>query len=87
MQEVAAMWGRSDGTIRNLFRNEKGVQHLIGPGVLLGTAKRSYDTITIPESVAQRVYERLKLPPVKVQIPRKELRQLQIVRHRKRRAV
>lgn len=72
------MWRRSEATIRKLFKYEKGVQHLIGPGLLLGTAKRAYDTMTIPATVALRLYERLKQPPVPVKLPKRELRTVKL---------
>lgn len=69
--ELAEMWHRSRGWIRKVFRNELGVQHSPWSGLL---GKRSYDDMRIPESVALRVYERLKQPPVKAILSRRELR-------------
>src|SRR5437879_6202794 len=54
-RELAALWGFSDRTVINLFASEPGVIRL-NPG----TGKlRRYVTLSIPESVALRVHERL----------------------------
>lgn len=53
--ELAVLWNLSEDTIRRLFRGEPGV-------LVLSRArrgKRSYTTLRIPESVAQRVHARL----------------------------
>jgi hypothetical protein len=55
-QELAALWGLSADTIRELFENESGVI-VIGHN---GTKrKRGYKTLRIPETVAVRVQKRL----------------------------
>src|ERR1044071_7230882 len=69
---VAALWGFSPATIRNLFRDEPGVLRLEGMGQSHG--KRSYTTFSIPESVALRVHERLAQKPLKAQPPRRDPR-------------
>jgi hypothetical protein len=53
-QELANLWGVDPETIRNIFREEPGV-------VKIGNnnKKRSYVTLRIPESVAERVHQRL----------------------------
>jgi hypothetical protein len=54
--EVADLWGVSVDLIRDIFRDEDGVLIVERPG---SRVKRSYSTISIPESVLQRVYNRL----------------------------
>jgi hypothetical protein len=54
--ELAKLWGFSDDVIRELFRNEIGVLKIVRPEKM---HKRSYTTLSIPESVARRVHERL----------------------------
>jgi len=78
--ELAGIWGFSAATIRRLFRNESGVLRLEGQGVLSG--KRQFVTLRIPESVAERVHERLTLKRVEV---RRRMPQREVVRLRDRR--
>src|ERR1051325_7889808 len=54
VRELAALWGFSDNTIIRLFSTEAGVIRLE-----TGTGRRKYTTLSIPESVALRVHERL----------------------------
>src|ERR1035441_4004228 len=54
VKELADLWGFSENTIIKLFGNEDGVLRLESP-----TGKRKYATLSIPESVAIRVHERL----------------------------
>jgi hypothetical protein len=54
--ELAVAWGLSSRFVRDLFRQEL-VMTIERPEEL---HKRSYTTIRIPESVAQRVYDRLQ---------------------------
>jgi hypothetical protein len=54
--ELAKLWGLSDDSIRELFRNELGVLKLARPEKM---HKRGYTTLSIPESVARKVHERL----------------------------
>jgi hypothetical protein len=54
VKELADLWGFCDNTIIKLFADEPGVLRLERL-----TAKRSYVTLSIPESVALRVHERL----------------------------
>ena len=77
------MWGFSPGTIRNLFRNEPGVLKL--PGIGTATRKRSYFSFRIPESVALRVYQRLKQQPLQTKLPRRNPRSVVFLRNSNRR--
>lgn len=54
VRELAELWGFSDNTIISLFGSEPGVIRLES-----GAARRKYTTLSIPESVALRVHERL----------------------------
>lgn len=54
VRELASLWGFSENTIIRLFAAEPGVIRLES-----GTLKRKYTTLSIPESVAMRVHERL----------------------------
>jgi hypothetical protein len=54
--ELAKLWRFSDDFIRELFRNEIGVLKIVRPEKM---HKRSYTTLSIPESVARKVHERL----------------------------
>lgn len=59
VREHASLWGFSDNTIIRLFAGEPGVVRLES-----GTLKRKYTTLSIPESVALRVHERLGHKPL-----------------------
>ena len=66
VKELAEAWGLSVTKVRRLFQNESGVVLVGEPSRRIGKKlKRSYFTMTIPESVAVRVYERMlqKRPP------------------------
>ena len=54
VRELAALWGFSDNTIIRLFTAEPGVIRLES-----GVGRRKYTTLSIPESVALHVHERL----------------------------
>jgi hypothetical protein len=54
--ELAELWGVHPETIRNIFREESGVLKI---GDKNPKHKRSYITIRIPVSVAERVHKRL----------------------------
>ena len=54
VRELASLWGFSDNTIIRLFTGEPGVIRLES-----GAGKRKYTTLSIPESVALRVHQRL----------------------------
>src|SRR5689334_15016268 len=62
--ELAALWGFSDNTIIRIFAWEPGVIRLES-----GTGRRKYTTLSIPESVALRVHERLGQEPLQAQFP------------------
>ncbi len=55
VQELAKQWRVSADTIRRAFRDENGVLHLGRPK----HTRRIYDSIRIPQTVAERVYRRL----------------------------
>ena len=60
-QELAESWGLSTTRIRRMFEGEPGVLRLGEPSRRLGKKlKRRYFTMRIPESVAIRVYERMR---------------------------
>jgi predicted DNA-binding transcriptional regulator YafY len=60
VKELAEAWGKSPTRVRRMFRNELGVVLDGEPSRRLGKKlKRSYFTMTIPESVALRVYQRM----------------------------
>jgi transcriptional regulator GlxA family with amidase domain len=56
VDELAELWGMSDDFVRRLFLNEPGVVVFFKyrPG------RRTYRTLRIPESVAERVHRRLR---------------------------
>lgn len=58
--ELAKLWGLSEDTIRDRFKDEPGVIKVGHSG--LGRRKRRYVRITIPESVAARVHAKLTAP-------------------------
>jgi hypothetical protein len=55
-QELAALWGFDQTTIRRMFLDEPGVLKEGRRGRRDG--KRSYVSLRIPASIAQRVHER-----------------------------
>ena len=55
VKELAALWGLSPKTVTRIFADEAGVVRVANDG----TTKRKYATLSIPESVASRVHERL----------------------------
>lgn len=59
VEQVAEMWNISRDTIRRLFLGEEGVLKIERPG---SRYKRSYVTLRIPESVLNRVYQRIAGP-------------------------
>ena len=77
-----ALWRWSPKTIRKLFAKDPNVLKLQGGGVLIG--KRSYVTLSIPESVALRVYQRLEQQPLPTQGPRRHPRSVVFLRDRNR---
>ena len=58
VKELAGIWGLSPKTVSRLFADEPGVIRVANE--LKG--KRKYATLSIPESVASRVHERLGTP-------------------------
>jgi len=54
VRELGELWGFSDNTIIRLFAAEPGVIRLES-----GADRRKYTTLSIPESVASRVHDRL----------------------------
>lgn len=68
VKELAELWRFSAKTIRKLFKCEPGVVVLEGPGVMQN--KRQHLTLSIPESVALRVYSRLNQPRATVELPK-----------------
>jgi hypothetical protein len=63
VRELALLWRFSDNTIIKVFAGEPGVIRLES-----GTGRRKYITLSIPESVALRVHERLGHEPLQVQL-------------------
>jgi len=55
VKELAGLWGLSPKTVSRIFADEAGVIRVANDG----TRKRKYATISIPESVASRVHEKL----------------------------
>lgn len=55
VKELAGLWGLSPKTVTRIFTDEAGVIRVANNG----TTKRRYATLSIPESVASRVHERL----------------------------
>ena len=63
VRELAALWGFSDNTIIRLFTAEPGVIRLES-----GVGRRKYTTLSIPESVALHVHERLSQETFEAQL-------------------
>jgi hypothetical protein len=63
VRELAALWGFSDNTVIKLFTREPGVIRLES-----GVGRRKYTTLSIPESVALRVHERLGQQALQAQL-------------------
>ena len=63
VRELAALWGFSDNTIIKIFASEPGVIRLES-----GVGRRKYTTLSIPESVALRVHQRLGQEPLQTQL-------------------
>jgi hypothetical protein len=59
-EELAESWGLHASTIRRMFEKEPGVLLIGEPSRRVGRAlRRSYFTMRIPESVVDRVQQRL----------------------------
>jgi hypothetical protein len=56
VNDLAALWGYSPNTIISQFANEPGVLRLTNE-----SDKRKLTVLSIPDSVAQRVHERLSM--------------------------
>ena len=54
---LAELWGYSESTVRRMFQDEPGVLKIGKSG--RRDAKRDYQTLRIPESVARRKYRDL----------------------------
>ena len=63
VRELAALWGFSDNTIIRMFATEPGVVRLES-----GAGRRKYTTLSIPESAALRVHERLSRVSLQAQL-------------------
>lgn len=61
-QEIAALWGVSDWTIRRIFEGEPGVLRLSRPRKLGKRTNKPQVTLRIPSSVASRLHQRESLP-------------------------
>jgi hypothetical protein len=57
VKELSELWSLSERTIRRMFIQEPGVLEW---GTSETRTKRCYKTIRIPQSVAQRVYRKLR---------------------------
>jgi len=55
VKELAGLWGLSPKTVTRIFADEAGVIRVANDG----TTKRKYATLSIPESVASRVHQKL----------------------------
>ena len=77
--ELAALWGFSVGTVRNLIKSELGVLRLQGVGESAG--RRKYTTYSVPASVAARIYQRLSDKPLQVVLPRSNPRRVVLLRN------
>ena len=73
VKELAGLWGLSPKTVTRIFADEAGVVRVANDV----TAKRKYATLSIPESVASRVHERLGHAPTPEPV---EIRPIRIVR-------
>ena len=56
VDQVAEMLNMSRDSVTRLFREEEGVLKITRPG---NRYKRTYTTLRIPESVLNRVYQRI----------------------------
>jgi len=59
VKDLAELWGLSAKTVTRMFAEEAGVIRVANNGA----GKRKYATLSIPESVALRVHERLGNQP------------------------
>lgn len=66
VKELAVLWGLSSKTLTRIFADEAGVIRIDNTGA----GKRKYATLSIPESVASRVHERLGKQALEPAFPR-----------------
>ena len=66
VKDLALLWGISTKTLIRIFANEAGVIRIDNAGA----GKRKYATLSIPESVASRVHERLSEQALQPTLPR-----------------
>lgn len=66
VKDLAVLWGLSPKTLTRIFSDETGVIRIENKGV----GKRKYATLSIPESVASRVHERLGQQTLESTLPR-----------------
>ena len=59
VKELAGLWGLSPKTVSRIFAEEAGVIRVTNGGA----TKRKYATLSIPESVASRVHQKLGSQP------------------------
>lgn len=59
VKELAGLWGLSPKTVSRIFAEEAGVIRVTNDGA----TKRKYATLSIPESVASRVHQKLGNQP------------------------
>jgi hypothetical protein len=83
VKELADIWKLSESTVRKLIKNEPGVLVLEGDGKYSGS--RGYKTRIVPESVAQRVLNRLTQQPLKIKLSPLGPRSVVFLRDRDRR--
>ena len=59
-KEIAEMWGFSPAKIRRMFQKEQDVMKVGEPSRRLGRKlRRTYITLSIPESVVRRVHKKM----------------------------
>ena len=66
VKDLALLWGLSSKTLARIFADEAGVIRIDNTGA----GKRKYATLSIPESVASRVHERLGQQSLQPTLPR-----------------
>jgi len=60
VNEISEMWGLCTSKVRRMFQHEPGVMKIGEPSRRLGSKlRRSYFTLRIPVSVAQRVHDKM----------------------------
>jgi hypothetical protein len=77
VKELARLWGLSPKTITREFSNEASVIRVASGG----TSKRKYTTLSIPESVALRVHERLSHNGLQATRTRRNPRRIVLLRN------